>query len=92
MRVAGQHGVKAEVGEDDVRGAFAGFLAVKMQGDRHAGFHGDQRWLVPAFDDDIGALHALFLFGRGALPLCEKEPQRQPGQYGGERDRDDRCE
>lgn len=82
--VARQHRVRSEVGEHDMRRAFAGLLPIEPQRDRNAGLHRDDIGGVPTPDRDGRLLNAVMQRRPGASPSGrEEESQDAPCQHGG---------
>ena len=67
--------IDAEIGEHYVRRAFAVFLAIEDQPQRHARFSFDDGWVIPAFDFDDRFLHAVAQRRTICFARCEEEPQ-----------------
>ena len=70
-----QRKVDAEIGEHDVRRAFAVLLAIEDESQRHAGFGFDDGRTIPAFDLDDRFLHAVAQRRAIRFARCEEEPQ-----------------
>ena len=71
----GQRKIDPEIGEHDVRRAFAVFLAIEDQPQRHARFGFDDGRVIPAFDFDDRFLHAVAQRRTIRFARCEEEPQ-----------------
>lgn len=71
----GQRKIDPEIGEHDMRRAFAVFLAIEDQPQRHARFSFDDGWVIPAFDFDDRFLHAVAQRRTIRFARCEEEPQ-----------------
>ena len=71
----GQRKIDPEIGEHDMRRAFAVFLAIEDQPQRHARFGFDDGWVIPAFDFDDRFLHAVAQRRTICFARCEEEPQ-----------------